>query len=260
MESTIALKSYLEAQYEKYAVSEFIVDDPIQIPYRFKKKQDIEIAGFFAAIFAWGRRDIIIKKTTLLMELMDNAPYEFIKNAKPKELQKLIDFKHRTFQFIDLDYFLKCFQIHFQKWNSLEPAFGGTLFSNDASIFNHLNYFNHYLRELSPIPDRTIKHIPNPAKGAAAKRLCMYLRWMIRKDAIDFGIWKTIQSSQLVIPLDVHVINTALKLKIIEENDKPNWNTSIKITEFLKQLDPKDPIKYDLALFGMGVERGKNEK
>ena len=257
MESEIVLKNFLDAQYEKYAVLEFIEEDPIQIPYQFKKQQDVEIAGFFAAIFAWGRRDIIINKTTLLMELMDHAPFDFIKNASSTELQKLIDFKHRTFQFIDLEYFLKCFQLHFQKYDSLEYAFGGSLFTNEADIFNHLNYFNNYLKALFPIPDRTIKHIPNPAKGAAAKRLCMYLRWMTRKDAIDFGIWKTILTNQLVIPLDVHVINTAIKLNIIEDNEKPNWNTAIKITNFLKQLDPIDPVKYDLALFGMGIERGK---
>lgn len=246
------LKTFLDKRYEEYAREEFIVKDPISIPYRFSKKQDIEIAAFFASIFAWGRRDIIIAKTNQLMNLMDESPYDFILNFQENDLAKISQFKHRTFNSVDLSFFLKAFQCHYKKYDSLENAFFPAQ-KKFETIEHCLNYFFEYITELTPIESRTFKHLSAPQKGSACKRLCMFLRWLVRKDTVDFGLWNTIKPSHLIMPLDVHVMKSANKLGLLNENSKSNWQTALNLTEKLRTFDANDPVKYDFSLFGMGI-------
>jgi uncharacterized protein (TIGR02757 family) len=250
----IALKYKLDTAYADYAQSSFIANDPISIPHSFSDIQDIEIAGFFAAIFSWGRRDIIISKSNELMRIMEDKPYKFIQNYSPKDFKKIAGFKHRTFNASDLDFYIRAFQKHYSHHQSLEEAFAPKKLASHQTIESHLSHFYQYLSELVPYEKRNLKHISSPQSGAACKRLCMYLRWMVRKDEVDIGLWKNIKPYQLIIPLDVHVIRLAFELNLIDENDKPNWKTALKLTEKLRKLDPKDPVKYDLALFSLGVE------
>jgi uncharacterized protein (TIGR02757 family) len=255
-----AKKIFLDQLYHSYSNSDFIHTDPIQVPYLFSNLPDIEISGFFSALFAWGRRDIIIKKSKELLFRMENAPYDFIMNSSNKEIKSLEDFVHRTFQFEDLKFFLSALKAHYQKYNSLEYAFFREDFSTDSTIERHLNFFHSYLSGLYPMPLRTNKHLAAPQKGSACKRLCMFLRWMVRKDSVDLGVWKKISPSQLVIPLDVHVIRTAQELGLISQNAKANWTTALALTNTLKKFHPPDPIQYDLALFGLGIENNELNK
>lgn len=250
------LKKDFDSLYPTFANKDFIPQDPISIPYLFSKQQDIEIAGFFAAIFAWGRRDIIISKARELMELMDYQPYEFVHSYQPKDYKQLLHFKHRTFNASDLDFYLRAFQVHYQSNLSLETAF----YPSDSSIQisdtieNGLVHFYDYISGIVPCEKRNLKHISTPIKNAACKRLCMYLRWMIRKDDVDFGLWRSIDASQLVIPLDVHVMRVATAYGILTKDDKPNWKTALKLTNYLKTINAKDPVKYDFVLFNLGVK------
>jgi uncharacterized protein (TIGR02757 family) len=246
------LKTFLDKRYEEYAREEFIAKDPISIPYRFSIVQDIEISAFFASIFAWGRRDIIIAKTNQLMAMMDESPYDFIKNFEQKDLKKFKDFKHRTFNFEDLCFFLTAFQQHFKVYDTLEKAFA-PIRLNAPTIESSLNHFFDYITSIAPIENRTFKHLSAPKKSSACKRLCMYHRWMVRNDSVDFGLWKNVQASQLIMPLDVHVLNSAFKLNLIPQNSKANWQTACLLTQKLKEIDANDPVKYDFSLFGMGV-------
>lgn len=250
---TKSLKLRLNLAYENYAQSSFIANDPISIPHSFSLLQDIEIAGFFAAIFSWGRRDIIISKSQELIRLMQYKPYQFIQNYTPKDFKKISNFKHRTFNASDLDFYIRAFQKHYSEHHSFEKAFAVKNSSTHKTIESHLTHFYRYLTDLVPYEKRNLKHISTPLSGAACKRLCMFLRWMVRKDEVDLGLWKTIKSSQLIIPLDVHVIRLATDLNLIDENDKPNWKTALKLTEKLSKMDKLDPVKYDLALFNLGV-------
>ena len=234
----------------------FIINDPVCIPHLFSKKQDIEIAGFFAAIFAWGTRKTIINKCKLLLQIMDNAPYEFCINHRDEDLKRLERFCHRTFNDTDLLYFISFFKFHYSNHNSLEVAF----FSNKTMkqpgnvIAASLNSFYEYFFSLSDVPARTRKHIASPAKNSSCKRLNMYLRWMVRNDkkGVDFGIWKKISPSQLICPVDVHVARVArhfnlLKRKVVD------WQAAVELTNELIKFDRDDPVKYDFALFGLGV-------
>lgn len=248
------LIDFLNAKVELYNQPSFIKDDPICIPHSFSKKQDIEIAGFFAAVFAWGNRTTIIQKSKQLMQLMDNAPHDFCLHHSDNDLKKLLDFKHRTFNPTDLLYFISFFKMHFEKNESLETAFTKQMAKNDENIENALNGFYHYFFSLKDVPGRTMKHIASPLKNSSCKRLNMYLRWMVRKDnrAVDFGIWKKISPSQLVIPLDVHVARVARHFKLLHRNTT-DWQAAVELTNEMKKLDPKDPSKYDFALFALGV-------
>lgn len=252
------LKHRLDRAYEHYAQSSFIENDPISIPHSFSLLQDIEIAGFFAAIFSWGRRDIIIAKSKELMELMHHQPFEFVMNYSARDFKKISTFKHRTFNASDLDFYIRAFQQHYKKHKSLELAFLTTSAQKGITIETNLIHFYNYISGLAPYEKRNLKHISTPASGAACKRLCMYLRWMVRKDEVDIGLWKRIKSFQLIMPLDVHVIRLGIELGLIEETDKPCWKTALKFTEKLKKLDPNDPVKYDLALFSLGVDNFGN--
>lgn len=246
----IELKKFLDKKLKDFNQPSFIKDDPISIPHRFKKKQDIEIAGFFAAIFAWGNRQTIINKSSELMHLMDDAPFQFIKGHEEKDLKKLLHFCHRTFNSTDLLYFISFFRHHYQKHKSLEQAF--TPWGTDMEAM--LSGFNRYFFSLEHVPDRTRKHVASPEKNSGCKRLNMFLRWMVRKDnnSVDFGLWENISPSQLICPIDLHVERVAKKLGLLEPGIK-GWKAAKALTDRLAELDPKDPVKYDLALFGLGV-------
>ena len=252
------LKKYLAQKVDLYNQPSFIKDDPISIPHLFTKKQDIEIAGFFAAIFSWGNRTTIINKSKELMQLMNYAPHEFCINKDLSRLKNLLAFKHRTFNATDLLYFIEFLNFHYSNNESLESAFTKGMNKKDETVENGLIGFYNYFFSLSDIPERTRKHIASPEKNSSCKRLNMFLRWMVRSDdkGVDFGIWKNISPSQLICPVDVHVARVATALKLIQR--KPvDWQTALELTAFLRTLDKTDPVKYDFALFGTGVMENK---
>jgi uncharacterized protein (TIGR02757 family) len=248
------LKAFLDEKVAQYNQLSFIASDPISIPHRFTVKQDIEIAGFFAALFAWGNRTIIINKCTELLHLMDNAPYDFMRNHTDADLKKFLHFKHRTFNTTDLLYFISFLQYYYSQHISLESAFSIWLTEEDKTIERALFHFHHYFFSLPYAPERTKKHIATPERGSHCKRLNMFLRWMVRKDdnGVDFGIWNEINPAQLVCPVDVHVARVAQKLNLLQAKQL-NWKAALQLTEQLRQFDPLDPVKYDFALFGLGV-------
>ena len=252
------LRDFLNKKVKEYNQKTFIASDPISIPHRFAIKQDIEIAGFFAAIFAWGNRTTIINKCNELMNLMDDAPFQFIIQHHEIELKRFLNFKHRTFNATDLLHFIRVLRHHYENDSSTEPtletAFSKGLLPKDETVENALMSFHDYFFSLEDSPGRTKKHISTPANNSSCKRLNMFLRWMVRNDnaGVDFGIWKNIQPHQLVCPLDVHVQRVARNLNLIQ-SEKADWKTAVELTEKLKSFDPIDPVKYDIALFSMGV-------
>lgn len=257
------LKYFLDKKVDEYNQPSFINSDPICVPHLYSKKQDIEIAGFFSAIFSWGNRTTIISKSKELMCLMDNAPYEFITHHEEKDLKKLLHFKHRTFKTTDLLYFINFFKYHYSKNKSLESAFFSKLTTSKISfkvspevgdLARALNSFYNYFFSLEDAPARTYKHIASPKKNATCKRLNMFLRWMVRKDdkGVDFGIWKNISMADLICPLDVHVARVARHFNLLDRK-ATDWQSALELTTNLKILDSNDPVKYDFALFGLGV-------
>ena len=248
------LEDYLNSQYAYFNNSAFIKDDPISIPHRFKRLQDVEISAFFAAILAWGNRTTIINKCTELMQLMDDAPYQFILQHQPGDLKKLFHFKHRTFNTTDLLYFIEFLRFHYSAHNSLETAFARSMTETDDHVEAGLDGFYHYFFSLPDIPARTRKHIAAPHKNSGCKRLNMFLRWMVRKDdaGVDFGIWQNIRPAQLICPVDVHVSRIARRLGLLTINGT-SWKAAVELTQNLKSFDASDPVKYDFALFGTGV-------
>ncbi len=284
----LELKDFLEAKVAQYNRPDFIENDPVCIPHRFLIKQDIEIAAFFAAILAWGQRKTIINKCTDLLERMDNAPYEFMLHHSDQELKGLLGFKHRTFNDTDLLYFVEFFKTHYQQHESLETAFlpgrqfkesefreeyltetaatpsigyaSAACFLNELSkpalnIEQSLNHFRAYFFSLPDFPRRTIKHISSPLQKSTCKRLNMFLRWMVRKDqcGVDFGVWNILKPAALICPCDVHVDRVARRLGLISRK-QTDWRTAVELTEELRKFDSIDPVKYDFALFGLGVE------
>lgn len=254
MLSKKAIKILLDKKVEEYNSPSFIPNDPISIPHRFTKKQDIEIAGFFAAIFAWGQRVTIINKCLDLLQRMDNSPHDFVLNHTETDLLKLLNFKHRTFNDTDLLYAINFFHQWYTTNNSLEDAFAMGMKKTDETVENGLNYFRKTFFTGEFVPSRTQKHIASPKQKSACKRINMYLRWMVRKDScgVDFGLWNKIKPSQLVCPLDVHVNSVAIEMGLLT-NTKSNWQAAIELTQNLKLFDKADPVKYDFALFGIGV-------
>ena len=248
----------LDQKVKQYNHIEFIGKDPICIPHLFTKQQDIEIAGLFAAIFAWGNRTTIINKSKELLERMDNAPYAFCIGHQDKDLKKLLGFAHRTFNDTDLLYCIEFFKKHYSKNESLETAFfktGGIDSKNELNaVEKALTYFQDYFFSLEEAPARTKKHIASPLTGSTCKRLNMFLRWMVRKDkqGVDFGIWKKISPADLIMPIDVHVARVSRGLGIVKRT-QTDWQTAIELTNYCRTLDPKDPVKYDFALFSLGV-------
>jgi uncharacterized protein (TIGR02757 family) len=250
--SVIELLEHKSLQYNQPG---FIENDPISIPHKFRLKQDIEIMGFWAAVLAWGQRKTIINKCNELSALMDNAPYDFILNHQEHDLKRFLAFKHRTFNATDTLYFIHFFRNYYQCHDSLESAFSRGMRENDANIENGLIGFHDLFCDSENFIARTRKHIATPVRKSSCKRLNMFLRWMVRTDnqGVDFGLWKTILPSQLVCPCDVHVDRVARILGLIKR-PLTDWQTAVELTNSLKQISPEDPVKYDFALFGLGIE------
>ena len=269
------LKDFLDAKADLYNRPSFIERDPISIPHRFSRKQDIEIMGFWAAVLAWGQRPVILKKAAELVAHMDGAPYDFVRNHEESDLKRFLAFKHRTFNATDALYFLHFFRQYYQENDSLEDAFinipaGRAAVSLSPSESNGLKPAGTYTVGTVEqalvtfhdrfccdpfFPDRTRKHLATPARNSSGKRLLMFLRWMVRQDdrGVDFGLWTRLRPDQLVIPIDVHVNRVARQLGLLTR-PQTDWKAALELTETLRQFDPADPVRYDFALFGLGVE------
>ena len=286
-----SVKEFLDEQVERFNQPGFIELDPISIPHLFTQKQDIEIMGLFAAIFAWGQRKTILNKSRELIERMDGSPYDFILNHQEKDLKQVVGFKHRTFNDTDLLYFIRFLKHHYQQYPSLEYAFLPIKHSSPfreeylefelpgdnpeyassscyrqeltkpiISIEDSLNYFRSYFMNSEDFPSRTKKHVSSPRQKSTCKRLNMFLRWMVRDDdkGVDFGIWKRLRMADLICPCDVHVERVARRLNLIQRK-QIDWKLALELTESLRLLDSEDPVRYDFALFGLGVEGVLNE-
>lgn len=249
------LQSFLDKKVKEYNNTSFIENDPVSIPHLFSGRQDIEIMGFFAAIFAWGQRPTIINKCKELIQRMDGRPYEFVKDHSNNDLKNLLGFKHRTFNDTDLLYFVSFFHQWYKDHQSLETAFSSGIKKEDETVAGGLTFFRKLFFSLNDVPMRTLKHISSPAQNSACKRLNMYLRWMVRNDnaGVDFGLWKKIRSSQLVCPLDLHVQRVALLTGLLER-EQADWKAALELTSNLKKWNAKDPVIYDFGLFGLGIE------
>jgi uncharacterized protein (TIGR02757 family) len=248
------LYAFLEDRVHTYNQVGFIEDDPIVIPHQFSKKQDIELAGFLAATLAWGQRKTIISKCRELLGMMDNSPHDFVLHHSDDDLKPFLNFKHRTFNDLDTLYFIRFFSWFYQLHNSLEHAFT-MQYSDDPDVMARLLIdFHHYFFSLPEAPRRTTKHVASPLRKSACKRVNMFLRWMVRKDnqGVDFGIWNTIKPYQLICPCDLHVDRVARKLGLLQRK-QTDWVAAMELTRNLRKLDPKDPVKYDFALFGLGI-------
>lgn len=245
------LKSFLDEKVDRFNHPNFIETDPIQVPKKFTKKEDIEISAFLTATIAWGNRAAIIKNAERLMTLLDHQPADFVLNASDTELLRLETFVHRTFNGNDCIYFIRSLQNIYRNHNGLQTVFEKG-FREENTVKYALSYLYNIFFELQG--ERTRKHISNVKKGSSGKRLNMFLRWMVRDDTnnVDFGIWKNISPSKLRLPLDVHTGNVGRKLGILKRKSN-DWKAVEEITDALRTFDPNDPIKYDFALFGLGV-------
>ncbi|HPF10303.1 MAG TPA: TIGR02757 family protein [Flavobacteriaceae bacterium] len=252
--TTSELKDFLDEKVLQYNQPNFIENDPIQIPHRFTQKEDIEIAGFLTATIAWGNRKSIINNATRILQLMDHAPYDFVMHHSKADLEACATFVHRTFNGEDLKYFIKALQNLYNSYENLESVFAQHATASSLQLAIH--EFKKQFFEL-PHPLRTQKHISDPMKQSAAKRINMFLRWMVRNDTagVDFGLWKSLRPAQLSCPLDVHTGNVGRKLNLLRR--KQNDAKALKeLDASLRKMDPKDPVKYDFALFGLGVHEG----
>ncbi|WP_417866286.1 TIGR02757 family protein [Xanthomarina gelatinilytica] len=248
------LKEFLDVKVLEYNRPEFIESDPIQIPHFFNKKEDIEVSGFLTATIAWGNRKSIINNAKRMMEYMDHSPFDFVKNHQEQDLQSLLPFVHRTFNGTDFITFVKGLQHIYNNHHGLEQVF--SVANKQTSLQAAIHHFKKVFFEIEHLP-RTQKHVSDPLKNSAAKRINMFLRWMVRTDqtGVDFGIWKTLSPSQLSCPLDVHSGNVARKLGLLKR--KQNDAKALReLDENLRILDATDPVKYDFALFGLGVFEG----
>lgn len=246
------LRDFLESKVEQFNQPGFIANDPISIPHLFSKRQDIEISGFFAAVLAWGQRVTIIRKCRELMRWMDDDPHRFILEHRESDLKRFQEFRHRTFNGTDTLYFIEALRSLYTGYASLEDVFA--VAPGEPTLEQGLIRFHHRFFSLENHPHRTKKHLPTPERKSTCKRINMYLRWMVRDDGrgVDFGLWKNISPVQLVCPCDVHVDRVARRLKLIRRK-QTDWLTAIELTENLRKLDPSDPVKYDFALFGLGI-------
>lgn len=246
------LREFLDQKVAEFNRPDFIEFDPISIPHAYKKKQDIEVAGLIAAVLGWGQRVTIINKAKDFLKRMDNSPHDFLLQHKGKDLKRFNGFKHRTFNDTDALYFVEFLSQFYRKHESLEEAFA--IASQDEHVGKGLANFHKTFFSLDHFPARTKKHIATPERKSACKRINMYLRWMVRQDknGVDFGIWKNILPSQLICPCDVHVDRVARRLKLIKRK-QVDWETALELTANLRKLDPTDPVKYDFALFGLGI-------
>lgn len=250
-----SLKLLLEEKAEEYNHISFIDADPIAIPHSYSRRQDIEITGLWASVLAWGQRKTILIKTRQLFAMMDDAPYDFIMGHSEHELKPFLDFRHRTFNTEDTLYFISFFRHYYAENDSLENAFYEGMCEGDLTVEGGLTRFHERFFELPYAPERTRKHIATPRRNSACKRLNMFLRWMVRSDdsGVDFGLWNRIKPSQLVCPCDVHVDRVARRLGLIERK-QTDWKTALELTRRLREFDPEDPVRFDFALFGLGLE------
>ncbi|WP_430814471.1 TIGR02757 family protein [Carboxylicivirga sp. RSCT41] len=248
------LKAFLDEKVDKYNRPDFIDNDPVSIPHLFSRKQDIEIAGFLSATIAWGRRDLIIKSAKQLMSLLEHEPYEFLINAAQSDWNRFEAFYYRTFSSIDCLYFLRALKKIYTQYGGLEEVFAKGYKNND--IKPALTHFRDTFLSFDS-PQRTHKHVANILKGASAKRINMYLRWMVRKDekGVDFGLWSNIAQSDLLLPLDVHTGNVSRQLGLLKRKQN-DMKAVDEVMQSLRMFDKQDPVKYDFALFSLGV----NEK
>lgn len=245
------IKHFLDQKAEQYNAPSFILDDPIQIPHRFKKKEDIEIAGFLASIIAWGQRRTIIRNCDRLMDWMDDSPHEFLCNLSSSDLEIFSPFVHRTFNSVDCKYFIQRLSTIYKEHDGLEGTLGK--YVKESGVEKGLHEFKNFFFNVAH-EKRSTKHLANPIKGSSAKRLNMFLRWMVRKDeaGVDFGIWKDIPASSLSLPLDVHTGNVARSLGILKRKQN-DWKAVQELDTVLRAFDPVDPVRYDFALFGIGA-------
>jgi len=248
------LKGFLDEKADVYNNSDFIQDDPIQIPHRFSLKQDIEIAGFLAATISWGNRKAIIKSAEKMLDMMGNSPYDFVLNYSEKDL-RFIEEKniHRTFNGEDLVYFIRQFNRIYQENQSLENLF--KINDSETNFYHSIERFRKSF--LQTEKHRSHKHVSSPYKNSSSKRIIMFLRWMVRNDqrGVDFGIWPTIDPKYLSIPLDVHTGNISRKLGLVSRTQN-DWKAVAELDEIIRKFDNKDPAKYDFALFGLGITKG----
>lgn len=246
------LRDFLEAKYESFNVSAFIDDDPVSIPHRYTSKSDIEIAAFLTATISWGNRKSIIKSASRMMELLDDAPYDFVMNFSPRDAKALKGFVHRTFNADDLADFIRALKSLYTEQSSMEYFFAQSI-AKSGNTAPAISAFKQRFFSASHAA-RSEKHVSDPMSGSSAKRINMFLRWMVRKDknAVDFGIWKNISPAHLSIPLDVHSGNVARQLGMLTR--KQNDARAVEeLDAMLRKLDPADPVKYDYALFGLGA-------
>lgn len=261
------LVAFLENRVSLFNQPAFIARDPISIPHRYSRKADREIAGFFAATFAWGNRTTIINKSLELMRRMDDAPLDFVLHHSAQDLRKLLGFTHRTFNDTDLLYFVHFLHLHFSGTHpgmvngmnkaTLESAFCQWMDPGDTDTEKALAGFHRYFTALEDLPGRTRKHVATPDRGSTCKRLNMFLRWMVRDDqqGVDFGLWKQIRPAQLVCPVDLHVARVARRFGLLKRK-QTDWQAALELTESLRQMDSVDPVKFDFALFGLGIDEG----
>ncbi len=247
------LASLLLEKAAFYNRQEFVTSDPILVPRRFQKKEDIEIAGFLAAVIAWGQRVTIINNALKLIEYMDHDPHAFVTTFEPSDLKPMQRFVHRTFNGDDVVAFMYALQRIYRELGGLEAVLGRCFLADLKQPGTGWHLFKKEFFDLPHLP-RTRKHLPDPLQGSAAKRMNMYLRWMVRNDdmGVDFGIWSSIQPAQLYIPLDVHTARVARKLGLLERKQN-DWKAVMELTAALRQISPRDPVHLDFALFGMGV-------
>jgi len=252
MPPTAELKELLDSLVLRFNIPGFIENDPISIPRSFSRKEDIEISGFLTALIAWGQRPVILRNARTLMEWMDNSPFDFISNHKIHERRKFSRFCHRTFNGTDAVYFLRCLQSIYKNEGGLEGSFTAA-FATQGDLGSAISKVRSKFLSLR-CPERSQKHFADPLRNAAAKRINMYLRWMVRSDnsGVDFGLWKGIPSSALYCPLDLHSGKTARQLGLLGRN-QDDWKAVQELTENLRILDPSDPVQYDFALYGWGL-------
>ena len=248
MAPEINIKEFLEEKVLFYNRPEFIESDPIQVPHRYQFKEDIEIAAFLTATISWGNRKMIIKNAGRMMDLMGNSPYDFIMQSDPESIERYV---HRTFNTTDLNFFIRSLKNIYENHEGMEMAFTKSVTGDNVQ--EGIHHFKRLFFEIDH-PLRTLKHVSDPLKGSAAKRINMFLRWMVRKDkaGVDFGLWPGLSPSQLSCPLDVHSGNIARKLGLLhrKQNDA---RALAELDKSLRAMDPLDPVKYDFALFGLGV-------
>jgi uncharacterized protein (TIGR02757 family) len=253
--SSTEIKSFLDEKYLQYNNPSFIESDPISIPHGFTELHDREISGFLTAAIAWGRRDLILRSSRRMLELMDNSPYKFVMEASEDEILRFSRFVHRTFNGTDSIYFIRGLRHIYSSFESMEDVILYGM-KDSGSVKDGLSHLRFIFFSL-PHEVRNEKHFADINGGAAGKRLNMFLRWMVRNDncGVDFGIWKKIDPSVLYIPLDLHSGNTARRLGLLSRKMN-DWKAVEELTAILREFDPSDPVKYDFALFGLGV----NEK